>query len=156
MKAPREIAHPVFGQLSNKLSDLWVGTIAIQLFGSEATVELLVDIDEEEGVEPQQIAAFSQFVGNQAEMLEAAEKAILKHYQQARAEYLPDHDEYPDAASVADMAPLVTATGITLPYAMDKPTIGLLCECVWEQEHGLAVKFESGNIGAVGYQDIVL
>jgi hypothetical protein len=32
----------------------------------------------------------------------------------------------------------------------------MLFECTWEEEHGLAVKFENEKVVEVGYQDIVL
>ena len=33
---------------------------------------------------------------------------------------------------------------------------GLLCECTWEEEHGLAVKYQNEEVVEVGYQDIII
>ena len=33
---------------------------------------------------------------------------------------------------------------------------GILCECTWEEEHGLAVKYQNEEVVEVGYQDIII
>jgi hypothetical protein len=58
--------------------------------------------------------------------------------------------------SVGELARLVTLEGVHFNYGCDDPTCGLLCECTWEEEHGLGVLFEKGKVTEVGYQDVVL
>lgn len=47
---------------------------------------------------------------------------------------------------------------IIFPTTIDKSKqiAGFLCECSWEIEHGLVIKFENGEVVEVGFQDILL
>jgi hypothetical protein len=53
---------------------------------------------------------------------------------------------------------LIELNQIIFPYSFgeDIRKVGLLLNCTWEPEHGLALKFENEMVVEVGYQDIVL
>ena len=92
-----------------------------------------------------------------------AENEIFKYYQEVCPEYrdkLEDSaDEFaPIISGREEVAKLVELTQIIFPYSFGKDIkrVGLLLNCTWEPEHGLAVKFVNEEIVKVGYQDIVL
>ena len=64
----------------------------------------------------------------------------------------------PLITEISQLKPLVRATGLLIQDAWDieDRRLGLLFECAWEPEHGLAVKFENEVIEEVGFQDVVL
>lgn len=162
-KQKTTIEVPVFGQLHHVQSDLWQRGVEVTMFGRTMKLRLLVDIDDEERVHSNQIRAFEDFSKRQDEMLRIAERAMLKYYQSVCDEYrgrfgvTDQHDDrVPIVSNLKEFAKLVTPTDLTFPYATSRTTIGLLCDCTWEREHGLAVKFEEGHVSEVGFQDIVL
>ena len=56
------------------------------------------------------------------------------------------------------LKPLLTPTQVPIRRAHGKPTriVGLLFNCSWEPELGLALKFADEKIEDIGPQDIVL
>jgi hypothetical protein len=161
--AKKSKRDPVFGDLSLHISDQWQRPIKIQFLGREWIRPLLVDIDDKDGIEEHQIQAYKDFGKKTDTLLKKAEKAIFTHYQSVCSEYRsrlgivdPRDERVPIIKSVEDVYPLVEPEAVYFPYACSKPTWGLLCLCTWEEEHGLAVKFENGKIAKVGFQDIVL
>ena len=41
-------------------------------------------------------------------------------------------------------------------FGRDIREFGILCECTWEIEHGLAIKYQNEEVVEVGYQDIII
>jgi hypothetical protein len=153
----------VFGDLTNAVSDQWQRPIKVHFLGKDWIRPLLVDIDDKEGIEENQIIAYKDYSKRARTLLREAEKAIYDYYQSVSSEYRgrfgivnPNDDRVPIIESVKDVFPLVEPEAVYFPYAHRVPTIGLLCQCTWEEEHGLAVKYENGKIVKVGFQDIVL
>ncbi len=64
----------------------------------------------------------------------------------------------PFISAKKEIATIVEPKQLIFPTIFDKDVrqVGLLLECRWEPEHGLAVKFEDEEIVEVGFQDIVL
>jgi hypothetical protein len=163
MAKRRILKHEPFGVLELVVSNLWKREMPLTIFDREWTVELLVNIHPDEGVEQNQVQAFAAYQKQVSAIAKASEEAILKYYQsvcddyRGRAGVTDPHDKrLPLADSTSDIARLVEPRGVTFPYVRPRPTFGLLFECTWEEEHGLAVKWEAGKITEVGYQDIVI
>lgn len=163
MVKKKTINDEVFGVLTHSAGELWKRPLELSFFGGSWTVALMVDIDPREGVEQHQIAAYRTFTENTDAVVSAAEKAIFGYYQsickEARSRYgitNPSDEKVPIVKSIRDMFPLVEPEGVTFPYARQRPIFGILCQCTWEEERGLAVKFEDGKLVDVGFQDIVL
>jgi hypothetical protein len=110
-----------------------------------------VQIDDDEGLEQKQIRAFQQYREGSSQLLREAEKSMLAYYQSVCEDY-----GAPSISSVAQFARLIQPESLYFPYVRPRPTFGLLCQCTWEPEHGLAVKFVNGKVTEVGFQDIVL
>lgn len=154
---------PVFGDLIQVGGDLWKRSMELRFLGRLLRGQLTVDISEKTGLESNQILAFNDFSKRTDAIIADAEKAIYDYYRSIcddrRSQYGivdPNDVLLPIIKSVSEVFKLVTFEGVTFPYVRSQPTFGLLCECTWENEHGLAVKFENGKVVDVGFQDIVL
>lgn len=64
----------------------------------------------------------------------------------------------PTISTKDEIANIVEPKQLIFPMVFDEDVshVGLLLECTWEPEHGLAVKIEDEEIIEVGFQDIVL
>ena len=67
-----------------------------------------------------------------------------------------DDETMPRITSAGELAKLVTLEGVHFNYACGVQTFGVLCQCTWDEEHGLGVLFEKGRVTEVGSQDVVL
>jgi hypothetical protein len=161
---PREKVRKdeVFGELSRVVADLWERPIDLRFLGKVRSVRLSVRIDEEDGIKPQQVKAYRDFMKRTDEYVGKAEKAIFKYYRSVCGDYRSDRGIEADdekvslIKSVDELAKLVTLEGVHFNYGSDEPTCGLLCKCTWEEEHGLGVLFEKGKVTEVGFQDVAL
>lgn len=157
----KKINHIVFGRL--KFDYSWEREEEIKFFEKKRLITLVINGEENEIFEQSQIDSFRKFFNNKEKYLSEAENEILKYYQEVCPEYrdkLEDSaDEFaPIISGSEEVAKLVEITQIIFPYSFGKDIkrVGLLLNCTWEPEHGLAVKFVNEEIVKVGYQDIVL
>jgi hypothetical protein len=157
----KEINHDIFGRITFDYS--WEREQEINFFGKKSLITLVINGEEDTDFEQSQINSFINFMANKNKYLAEAEKEIFKYYQEVCPEYrdrLGDTaDEFaPIVSSNEEIGNLAELTQIIFPYSFGKETrkVGLLLNCTWEPEHGLAVKFVNEEITKVGYQDIVL
>jgi len=163
MPKQKQIVDPVFGPLDHVVSDLWKRKLQLNFLGRKSTVSLTIDISPKRGIEPNQISAFQVFTGHQKEILHEAETAIFDYYASVCEDYRaqrgvtnPRDKMIPIPKNRPTVFKLITPVGVTFPYVCAVPTFGILCDCTWEEEHGLAVKYEGRKLVEVGFQDIVL
>ncbi|RJS64153.1 hypothetical protein CJ485_05175 [Priestia filamentosa] len=157
-----EIKHDIFGELSYE--DGWKRDIRISLFGDERIVTLIIDGYDDAEFEEAQMAAYNSFFKDKDRLLKQAEDAILEYYLEVYKEYRERlGDEFADKmapvlSTKEEIAKIVEPRELFFPMVFDEDVrqVGLLLECTWEPEHGLAVKFEDEKVIEVGYQDIVL
>jgi hypothetical protein len=96
--------------------------------------------------------------------LNLAEDAILNYYFEVYEDYRQRLIEKfadkmaPILSTKDEIADIVEPKQLIFPMVFEEEVrqVGLLLECSWEPEHGLAVKFEDEEIVEVGFQDIVL
>ena len=163
MAKKKNVNDDVFGALTHSAGDLWKRPLELHIFGRTWTIALMVDIDPKDGVEQHQLAAYKTFTEKTDAIVSASEKAIFDYYQsvckEVRSRYgitNPNDARVPIIKSSRDVFGLVEPEGVTFPYARQRPTFGILCQCTWEEERGLAVKYENEKLVDVGFQDIVL
>ena len=110
---------------------------------------MLVNLPKQGGdPKPYQVEAYNTLSADMQRVLQAVEAAILKVYGSSkRATSTPTPE---------DVTKAVELVGVIVPYARTRATFGFLFTCDWDQENGLAVKFENGELPEVGPQDIVL
>ncbi|QQZ59711.1 hypothetical protein JI735_24325 [Paenibacillus sonchi] len=157
-----QIEHQVFGLLNYDYG--WKKNIVITMFGHEKLLTLSIDADIDAEFEDAQIIAYKFFFRNMNELLMNAEDEILKYYLEVIEEYRERLGEKfadkmaPVISSKEELSKLIEPKRLLFPMVFDERVrqVGLLLECTWEPEHGLAVKFEDEKIVEVGYQDIVL
>lgn len=162
-KKKRTTHDATFGDLVHLAGDGWTRPLQMKIFARDWESSLTVDLDPEDGIEENQRLAFAFFVKNVAKIAAVSEKAIFKYYQSVCGDYRGRHGiktandrRMPLVKSIADMFRLVELESVVFPYVRPRPTFGILCQCTWEEEHGLAVRFEDGKVAEVGFQDIVL
>ncbi len=157
----KEINHEVLGRI--KFDYSWEGERKVSFFGENRLITLIINGEGDEDFEQNQIDAFVKFFDDNENLLLKAEDEIYEYYQDVCLDYrerLEDSaDEFaPIISNKEEIAKLVELNQIIIPYSFGKDVriVGLLLNCTWEPEHGLAVKFENERIVEVGYQDIVL
>lgn len=155
------IKDEAFGEL--RFEHLWVRDYRLQLFGREHPVRLVVEGDEGAPVEQAQREAYRRFEKRKDQLLKQAEDALFAHYQEVapecRARFGRSADELaPVLRDKQELARLVRPKEILFQESSepDRRVVGILLECSWEPELGLAVKFVNEAVDEVGPQDIVL
>lgn len=156
-----EIDHEIFGKIQFDYS--WERIVKVAFGGKERLVTLVINGEEDASFEQSQINSFIKFFNDKDKYLLEAENEIFKYYQEVCSDYRDrleeDVDEFaPIVSGKKEFDKLVELTQIFIPYSFgeDIRKVGLLFNCTWEPEHGLAVKFINEEIVEVGYQDIIL
>ncbi|MEC0766840.1 DUF6985 domain-containing protein [Bacillus atrophaeus] len=157
-----KINHEVFGELSYDYG--WKRELKVNLFGHERLLILDIDSDEDAEFEDAQVNAYQQFFKNKDILLKSAEDSILKYYLDVNDDYRQRlgvefaDEKAPILTTKEELANLIIPTQLIFPMVFDEDVrqVGLLLDCSWEPEHGLAVKFENEEVVEVGFQDIVL
>lgn len=111
---------------------------------------LSIDADDDAEFEDAQIIAYKFFIRNMNELLMNAENEILKYYLEVIEEYRERLGEKfadkmaPVISNKEELSKLIEPKRLLFPMVFDEKVrkVGLLLECTWEPEHGLAVKFE--------------
>lgn len=157
------INHEVFGNLEFDYG--WVKKIELELFGEKRVLEVVIDADEDADFESAQVESYKEFFKEIDMRVKEAEWAAFDFYQKEspdiRAQYDNDADinrYVPEVIKKEDLYKLVTPKQIMFPMVFDddEREAGFLCDCSWEIEHGLGIKFENEVVTEVGFQDILL
>ncbi|MEK3951074.1 MULTISPECIES: DUF6985 domain-containing protein [Paenibacillus] len=154
--------HELFGEISYDL--YWSGQQEIKIFGEKRMVILSIDGNEDGEFQDAQKEAYINFLNDMDNIMTEAEKSIFDHYQEVYMDYrdMVGEEEAdkiaPVIKDIEDLGKLVEPTQLIIRRVRKNGIrrIGLLFNCTWEIEHGLAVKIEDEEITEVGFQDIVL
>ncbi|MFX3617493.1 MAG: hypothetical protein ACE3JK_08190 [Sporolactobacillus sp.] len=156
-----EINHEVIGKLYYQYG--WVKEIKIEMMGKKRNLQVVIDAEEDADFEDIQIKAYKKFFANIESIVKDAEEAIFRYYQIESPKYRTQLNESdtqkraPKIENIAELYPLVTPKQFIFPMVFEgKREAGFLCDCLWEIEHGVGVKFENEKITEVGFQDILL
>jgi hypothetical protein len=163
MAKKRSRNNPVFGELAHVAGDLWSRPTELRIFGTVWPVLLRVYLTRE-GTAPEcQARAYADYVARSGDLMGEAEDAIFAYYLSICSEYRgrlgivdPNDEKVPVITSKKELPRFVTPREVLFPDRGPDPVFGLLCDCTWEEEHGLAVKFVNGAVATLGFQDIVL
>lgn len=157
------MTDPVLGDVAFDEARGWEGVYTLPFLGREVTVPLVLGgWEEDEPVEPLQREAVQAFNSHKDELCAQAEDAIyaiyLERWPELREQFGADK-LMPIIGDKEGLTQLLTATTFFVPVPprnSDERVIGLLFDCTWEPELGLAVKFVNEKTVGVGPQDIVL
>lgn len=152
----------IFGELSYDYG--WSRIYKIDFFGDERQVELFFPCDEGESIELSQRRAYIKFNEFKDHYMSLAEEAIFNYYRGSVDEF---RDRFgPEFAD--EMAPLIdgklgmkeivkpTQIIIQQTFGSEDRVVGIIYDCSWDPQFGLAVKFKNEVICEVGHQNIVL
>ncbi|WP_418004396.1 DUF6985 domain-containing protein [Mycobacterium sp. PDNC021] len=155
----------VLGNLAFTEARGWEGVYTFACLGREVTVPLVLGgWHEAEPVEPLQREAVQAFNSRKDELCAQAEDALYAEYLERRPGL---REQFGDAADklmpiISDksgLTQLFMPTTLFVPVPVrnsDERVIGLLFDCTWEPELGVAAKFVDEKVAEVGPQDIVL
>jgi hypothetical protein len=154
--------HELFGEISYDL--YWSGQQKIKMFGKDKVIILSVDGNEEGEFHDAQKEAYTNLIGNMDDIMTKVEEAIFDYYQEVYMDYreMVGEEEADKIAPIIEnkeeLDHLIEPTQLIIRRVRKNGVrrIGLLFNCTWEIEHGLAVKIEDEEIVEVGFQDIVL
>lgn len=154
--------HELFGEISYDL--YWSGQQKIKMFGKDKVIILSVDGNEEGEFHDAQKEAYTNLIGNMDDIMTKVEEAIFDYYQEVYMDYreMVGEEEADKIAPIIEnkeeLDHLIEPTQVIIRRVRKNGVrrIGLLFDCTWEIEHGLAVKIEDEEIVEVGFQDIVL
>ena len=150
------MSHP-FDNL--KYDTIWETELYFDIFDANARLSLYA---EEEGPEEWQKILFDNFYKAQNELKPKIYNAIYKYYQEVAHEYRNMLGSEalkfaPEVNDINGLRKLLTPDSVFIADVFpEKEEIGILFECTWEDEHGLGVRIEDGNIVEVGFQDVCL
>ena len=156
------INHNILGELY--YNNGWYKEIKLSLFGKLQKMGLIIEGDEDAQFENSQIEAYKEFMKNKDILLKKCEEESYEYYQNVCLDYRDRlgnefKDKLAPIVSNQDrLNNLVDPKQILFPmtFGSDIREFGILCECTWEEEHGLAIKYQDEKVVEVGYQDIII
>jgi len=148
MSKARTLEVMPFGLLTHVHAELYEGPeIDVHFFGTDRKISISIMLDENLAPNSHQVKAYELFIADVPKAMKSAEAAVCK-------EYGSIHEE--DAPNTEHVAKAVKLEGIHFPNYYDCPILGLLFSCDWDEEHGLGVRFEHGELTDVGPQDVAM
>jgi hypothetical protein len=147
-----------FGQLELEEDyDRWLRDYEIDVFSRKHKVVLIVEgNDGENQIYPEQRNAFERLERNKEAIVHELEKSLFAYYR-SEASRTPEFFEgLPIARSIEELTQLLELRWIRFPMVYDKGQIlyGFLFDCSWDQEHGLAARYDNKAL-SIGQQDIL-
>lgn len=128
-----------------------------------AEITLSVDGEADQPPAAWQRAVYDEFMQHSERLTTQVYQGIFDYYQSVAPAYRDQYQQHdwqqalPEITQVAQIKPLLTPAGIVVPDLFpEHGEIGLLFECSWEPEHGLAVKIQHNQVVEVGFQDICI
>ena len=132
----------VFGPLEKYDERAWTTMIKCELFGIKFEVEVIIGgNDSNAAIHEEQFLAMAFFQKNEKSLLASAEQHIRAHALAVSDTFVPT---------------MVELTGLVFPLVViqGERVFGLLLECEWDEENGLAVRFD-GTTVQTGTQDLL-
>ena len=147
-----EINHQTFGKL--KYNYGWTKDISLDIFNKRHVLEINIDADEDAEFEINQEKAYIFFENHLDEIVKEANVAIISSYTNHKAkQYFLDI-----IGDKEKIYSLLQPKQILFPLTFDENVeeFGFLCECDWDKENGIGIKFVNGVLSEIGFQDILL
>lgn len=158
----KSINDEVFGCL--KYDCYWERVYLITMFNRKIDIYLSVTGEEDEEIEEAQRNAFLYFEANKESIIKNAEEELLKYYIQNYEEFADGINEeklrevLPRISTVKELGKIIEPTMIKFPYSFgsNMNKFGILFGCEWDDEGGIAIRFENQKIVEIGPDDIML
>ncbi|MEZ7647054.1 DUF6985 domain-containing protein [Streptococcus constellatus] len=158
-----EIDHEIFGKI--KFNYGWTKDISLNIFNKQYVLEINIDADEDAEFEINQEKAYISFNEHLDEIVKEIDSAIILYYNNEIPDIISGYTNINEKKYFLDIIgdkdkiySLLQPKQIMFPLTFDENVeeFGLLCDCDWDKENGLGIKFINGTLSEIGYQDILL
>lgn len=158
-----EINHQTFGKL--KFNYGWTKDISLEIFNKRHVLEINIDADENAAFEINQEKAYRFFNNHLDEIVKEVDVAIVSYYDREISDIVSSYTNHREKQYFLDIIgdkdkiySLLQPKKIMFPLTFDENVeeFGFLCECDWDKENGIGIKFVNGVLSEIGYQDILL
>ncbi len=155
--------HQIFGNI--EFNNGWTRPISIMIFGKQHVLEINIDADEDAEFEINQEKAYTFFQEHLDEIVTEANSAILSYYDREISDIVSSFTNLAEKQSFLNkmgheqqIYSLLQPKQIMFPLTFDEGVeeFGFLCDCDWDKENGIGIKFTNGLLSEIGYQDILL
>ena len=157
-----EINHQTFGKL--KYNYGWTKDISLDIFNKRHVLEINIDADEDAEFEINQEKAYIFFENYLDEIAKEVDVAIVSYYNREISDIVSSYTNHKEKQYFLDIIgdkdkiySLLQPKQIMFPLTFDEniEEFGFLCECDWDKENGIGIKFVNGVLSEIGYQDIL-
>lgn len=158
-----EINHKTFGKL--KFNYGWTKDISLDIFNKRHVLEINIDADEDAEFEINQEKTYIFFENHIDEIAKEVDVAILSYYNREISDIVSSYTNHKEKQYFLDIIgdkdkiySLLQPKKIMFPLTFDENVeeFGFLCECDWDKENGIGIKFVNGVLSEIGYQDVLL
>lgn len=137
---------PVFGDLTYSYG--WHRPYGLFFLGKEWQIDLLIAVSDSVAIQQSQRDTFLEFIANESDVIKKVEHALGIYMSKLK-------QRYPDAEGGGHA--LVPQQIIIQDEAFPEGNVmGMLFDCEWDVDNGVAVKIRHNNVEDVGPQDIVI
>ena len=158
-----KLNHQIFGNI--EFNNGWTRPISITIFGKEHILEINIDADEDAEFEINQEKAYTFFQEHLDEIVTEVNSAILSYYNREISDIVSSFTNLAENQSFLNkigdeqqIYSLLQPKQIMFPLTFDESVeeFGFLCDCDWDKENGIVIKFTNGLLSEIGYQDILI
>ncbi|MDL2432340.1 hypothetical protein PAN94_03805 [Streptococcus sp. SC1] len=158
-----KLNHQIFGNID--FNNGWTRPISITIFGKEHVLEINIDAEEDAEFEVNQEKAYTFFQEHLDEIVTEVNSAILSYYNREISNIVSSFTNLAEKQSFLNkirddqqIYSLLQPKQIMFPLTFDESVeeFGFLCDCDWDKENGIGIKFTNGLLSEIGYQDILL
>jgi len=158
-----ELNHHLFGKLTFNYG--WTQDITITIFGKQFVLEINIDADEDAEFEINQERVYIFFKEHLDEIVKEANCAIVSYYNREMSNIVSGYKNTGEKQYFLDkigyeeqIYSLLMPKQIMFPLTFDENVeeFGFLCDCDWDKENGIGIKFINGQLSEIGSQDILL
>ena len=158
-----EVNHQIFGKIEFNYG--WTQDITVTIFGKQYVLEINIDGDEDAEFEINQERAYIFFKEHLGEIVKEANCAIVSYYNREISNIVSGYTNTDEKQYFLDkigdeeqIYSLLTPKQIMFPLTFDEHVeeFGFICDCDWDKENGVGIKFTNGILSEIGSQDILL
>ena len=158
-----KINHKTFGKI--KFNYGWTKDISLDIFNKRHILEINIDADEDAEFEINQEKAYIFLENHIDEIAKEVDVAILSYYNREISDIVSSYTNHKEKQYFLDIIgdkdkiySLLQPMKIMFPLTFDENVeeFGFLCECDWDKENGIGIKFVNGVLYEIGYQDVLL
>ncbi len=158
-----EVNHQIFGKIEFNYG--WIQDITVTIFGKQYVLGINIDGDEDAEFEINQERAYVFFKEHLGEIVKEVNCAIVSYYNREISNIVSGYTDssvkqyfLDKIGDKEEIFALLKPKQIMFPLTFDEKVeeFGFLCDCDWDKENGIGIKFTDGVLSEIGPQDILL